>query len=112
MVLAIKIEPPPLKLLADGTIRVGDTRVTLDMVIHAYLSGSTAEEIAEDSDTLDLGDVHTVLGYYLRHKDEVDQYLVERQRYADEVRALIEARQGSQEGLHEKLLARRANKEC
>ncbi len=91
MVLAIISEPMPLRVFDDG---------------------STAEQIADDFDTLDLGNVHTVLGYYLHHKVEVDEYLAERQRYADEVRAKIEARQGSQDGLREKLLARLANNQC
>ncbi len=112
MALAIASEPVPLRVLDDGTIRVGDTRVTLDLVILTYLNGSTAEQIAEDYDTLDLGDIHTVIGYYLHHKAEVHEYLAERRRYADEVRAMIEARQGSQEGLREKLLARLADKQC
>ena len=112
MVLTIATEPPPLRAEANGSIYVGDTRVTLDLIIVAFLDGSTAEEIANDFDTLDVADVYSVLGYYLHHKDEVHLYLEERRRFADEVRAKIEARQGSQDGLYEKLLARLANKEC
>jgi uncharacterized protein (DUF433 family) len=105
MAPVIATDPVPLRVDAKGTIRIGNTRVTLDIVIAAFLDGLTAEEITEEFSTLDLGDVYSVLGYYLHHKDDVDDYLRERQRYADEVRAKIEARH-SQAGLREQLLAR------
>ncbi|HYP41963.1 MAG TPA: DUF433 domain-containing protein [Chloroflexia bacterium] len=112
MVLTIASDPVPLRAEDNGAVYVANTRVTLGLVILAYLNGSSAEEIAGDFDTLDLGDVYAVLGYYLHHKDEVNSYLEERRRYADEVRAKIEARQGSQDGLRERLLARLTDKEC
>ncbi len=99
-----------MRVDSKGTIRVGNTRVTLDLVIAAYLDGESAEGIAEMFDTLDLGDVYSVLGYYLHHRDEVDEYLRKRQQYEEEVWARIEARQGSQAGLRDRLLARLKNK--
>lgn len=45
-----------------------------------------------DFDTLDLADVYAVIAYYLRHGAEVDAYLAEQRRLADEVRREIEAR--------------------
>jgi uncharacterized protein (DUF433 family) len=95
MVLAIASDPVPLRAEATGTVYVGDTRVPLELVILAYLNGSAAEEIAEDYDTLDLGDIHYVLGYYLHHKEEVHEYMQERRRHADEVWTRIEAWQQS-----------------
>jgi len=35
----------PLKMGSDGVIRIAQTRVTLDAVVNAFLSGSTAEEM-------------------------------------------------------------------
>jgi uncharacterized protein (DUF433 family) len=110
MVLAIKSELLPLRIDPSGTIYVGDTRVMLELIILAYLDGSTAEEIADDYDTLDLGDIHTVLGYYLHHKDEVNAYMEERRQHADKVWAKIEAWQESiglsPSEFRERLLAR------
>lgn len=37
----------PLETDADGVVRVGDTRVTLDTIIMAFTDGATAEEIAQ-----------------------------------------------------------------
>lgn len=110
MVLAIKSDPVPLRIDSEGAIRVGSTRITLELVVQSYYEGLTAEEIAARFDTLDVGDVYSVLGYYLHHKDEVHEYLRDREQYTAEVWAKIEARQGSQAGLRENLLARLQNK--
>jgi hypothetical protein len=47
MTLAIAIDPVPLEVGADGVLRVGETRVTLDTVVMAFLEGAKAEEIGE-----------------------------------------------------------------
>ena len=109
MATVIAKDPAPLQVDAQGTIRVRNTRVTLDLVILAFQDGASAEEIAEMFDTLDLADVYSALGYYLHHRDEVHTYLQERQRQADEVRAKIEAGQ-NHNGLRERLLARLPDK--
>lgn len=101
-------DPVPLRLDAKGALRVGNTRVTLELVIAAFLDGASAEDIVSMFDTLDLGDVYSVLGHYLHHKDEIDEYLHERKQYSEEVWARIEARQ-SQTGLRDQLLARLRN---
>src|SRR5947209_19331088 len=91
MSLTVTSEPVPLRTEADGSVRVGNTRVLLDLVVAAFLDGASAEEIVEQFPTLDLADVYSVLGFYLRNRDAVDAYLQERQRYAKDVRAEIEA---------------------
>ena len=102
------IESVPLQVDAKGTVKIGNTRVTLDLVIAAFLDGASAEEIADTFDTLDLGDVYSVLGYYIHHKNDIDSYLQQRQHQADAIRAKIEARQ-NHAGLRDRLLARLAN---
>ena len=79
-------EPPPLQQDQEGTVRVGGTRVTLDTVVGAWDNGATAEEIAQRYDALALADVHAVLSYYLRHREEVQAYLGRRRQEAEEVR--------------------------
>ena len=54
MSLAILSDPPPLLVDADGVVRVGQTRVTLDTVVTAFLEGATAEEIVEQYPSLQL----------------------------------------------------------
>ena len=75
----------------EGVIRVGKTRVTLDAVIADFQRGSSPEEIARHYSALDVSDVYLVIGYYLRHRDEVDAYIVEQERLADEARKAYEA---------------------
>lgn len=56
--------------------------------------------------SLQLADVYSVIGYYLKHKAEVDAYLVERQHRAAEVRQEAE-RRFNPTGIRDRLLARR-----
>ena len=106
MATTIESESIPLRVDPYGAIRVGDSRVTLDLIVSAFYNGESAEGIAEMYDTLDLGDIYLSIGYFLHHKEQVLEYLRERERDAQEIRAKIEARQGSQQGLRERLLAR------
>ena len=106
--LALTIDPPPLYVDADGeTVRVGRSRVTLDVLLEAFALDESPETIASEFDTLDLADVYTVIGYYLRHRAVVDAYLEQRRQKADELRRQMEAK-FPREGLRERLLARRA----
>ena len=101
-------EVVPLAADADGVIHVGKTRVTLDTVIAAFADGATAEEIVQQYPSLHLGDVYSVIGYYLRHPAEVDAYLQQRRVQRDAVRQQNEARFDPR-GVRERLLARRAS---
>jgi len=107
LTLTIVAEPPPLFTDADGVIRVGDTRVTLDTVVSAFEEGATAEEIVYQYPILNLADVYAVLGYYLQRQAEVDTYLQRRRQQAQVVRESNEARYAPQ-GIRERLLARRS----
>lgn len=94
MALPLDPEPVPIRMEADGTARIGKSRVTLDTLMAFYKQGYSAENLVRDFDTLVLSDVYLVLGYVLRHTDEVDAYLEERERKAAALRAMIEAASG------------------
>lgn len=98
-------DPIPLVTNADGAIRISNTRVTLDTVITAFLEGATAEEIREQYPSLQLSDIYSTIGYYLRHQVEVDAYLLERQQIANRVRQEAEKR-FNPVGIRDRLLAR------
>lgn len=89
--LTIEPVPVPLRQDADGTLRVGDSRVLLELIIHAFQDGATPETIVQSYDTLKLPDVYAVLAYYLTHQDEVHAYLARRDAEADALRREIEA---------------------
>lgn len=106
MSLMISTEAPPLATDADGVIRVGGTRVSLDSVIFAFLDGSTPEEIAQQYPTLDLADVYAAVAYYLNHRAEIAAYLRDRQTQRAQIRQEVEARFDPR-GIRDRLLARR-----
>lgn len=110
MSLTVATDPIPLCADSDGVVRVGKTRVTLDTVVAAFLEGATAEEIIEQYPSLQLADVYSVIGYYLRRKGEVDVYLQARQQRAAEVRQENE-RRFNPIGIRDRLMARRTQQE-
>lgn len=94
--MEIVADPVPMMVDEDGMVRIAGTRVTLDTVIACYKQGESAETIVEGFPTLALADVYEVLGYYLRHQEEIEQYLVQNEREADELRREYEAKYGKQ----------------
>jgi uncharacterized protein (DUF433 family) len=108
MTLALQADPVPLREDADGALRVGNTRVLLEMVIGAFERGATPETIVESYSVLQLNDVYAVITYYLNHRDEVQQYLERRRLVADEVRAAIEAGKSDDDALRARIRSRRA----
>ena len=92
-----------LRADAYGTIRVGDTRVTLSAVISCFDRGATPEAIVDSFNTLELADVYCVIGYYLRHQDEVKAYRKKEQQEGEALRKNIES-ELSPSPLRERLL--------
>ena len=91
MLPTLLADPLPMTVDDAGTIRVGSTRVLLDLIIQDYQRGLTAQQIAENYSTIDLADVYAVLAYYLRHRAEIDLYMERRREEADALRQKIEA---------------------
>jgi uncharacterized protein (DUF433 family) len=96
----------PLETDAVGVVRVGGTRVSLDSVIFSFKEGSTPEEIVQQYTTLNLAHVYEIIGYYLQHRAEVEEYLATRRQQRDEIRKEVESRFDPQ-GIRDRLLARR-----
>lgn len=90
----------------NGYIKVRGTRVGLSVVINAFRDGSSAEEIVEQYPSLDQGDVYTILGYYLKNREAVDDYLRSRREFADLRQAEME-KKFPRHGRRQRLLARR-----
>lgn len=107
MEIVLQTEAPPLRRDSSGALRVGSSRVLLELVIRAFEDGATPETIAQQYPTMTLADIYGVIAYYLRHRKEVDAYLAERERQAEEVRRQIERRQGDMTEVSRRLLARK-----
>jgi uncharacterized protein (DUF433 family) len=110
MQLDLGPQPVPLAYDAHGTVRVGGTRVTLDVILARFKQYLSPEEIAYNFPTVGLGNVYAAIAYYLAHQAEVEEYLEERRRKGEEVRQRIEALQGTQ-GWYERLLERESERE-
>ena len=85
-------EVVPLRSDGGSGYYVGRTRIPLDTVIGAHLDGATPEEVARHYSALDLADVHAVVAYYLRHREQVHAYLEARRNEADAIRRENEVR--------------------
>jgi hypothetical protein len=88
-------------------MRVGDSRVLLELVIWAFEDGASPETIVQQYSTLALPDVYAVIAYYLRHRSEVEAYLARREQAAKEVRKRVESQQGDLSEIRARLLAYR-----
>ena len=107
MPFTAQVESPPLREDADGALRVGDSRVLLELVIRAFQDGTTPETIVQRYSTLALRDVYAVIAYYLRHPTEIEEYLARREREGEEVRQRIETQHGDLSEIRDRLLAQR-----
>ncbi|HEV7893716.1 MAG TPA: DUF433 domain-containing protein [Pyrinomonadaceae bacterium] len=106
-----KIQELPLRLTEDGTIRVADSRVSLDSVVHHYKLGASAEQIAQKFPALDLADVYSTIAYYLNHEEAVEEYLRQQETAGEEAQKQIESDpqyQKNSADLRTHLLARRS----
>jgi uncharacterized protein (DUF433 family) len=108
--LLLDAQPMPFVVDDDGVARVGNTRVTLDSIVAAFLEGAMAEEIAMQYPTVALSDVYAVISYYLRYRSEIDAYLEQRQQQAKAIRERNEA-QYDPAGIRQRLLTRKASAE-
>jgi uncharacterized protein (DUF433 family) len=97
----------PIRVDKDGVLRVGQTRVVIDLVVYAHEQGFTPEEIVEQFDVLNLSDIYGVIAYYLGHKEEIQDYIQERKTQAEALRKKI-LHDFPDDGVMERLLLRKA----
>ncbi|NER51013.1 MAG: DUF433 domain-containing protein [Symploca sp. SIO1A3] len=105
MSLVLECEAPPLKEDESGAIRIGNSRVLLELVIRAFQDGASPESIVQRYTTLSLSDVYTTIGYYLRHPQEIDSYLKHREQLAESVRQRLSNVQTDVSLIRSRLLA-------
>ncbi len=99
--------PALLKAWEDGTIRVGSSRVLLDLIVHHFKEGATAEQIQHSFPSLTLREVYGTIYYYLEHTEEVETYLENRERQAEDIERTVRSAQGAA-SLQRRLQDRRA----
>lgn len=107
MGMTLITEAPPLRQDTSGGLRVGSSRVLLEVVIHAFEDGATPEIIVQRYPSMTLADVYGVIAYYLRHPDAVKAYLDERERQADTLQEEVETHQKDLSALRARLQSHR-----
>jgi uncharacterized protein (DUF433 family) len=105
MSLVLEHEIPPLHEDKSGAIRVGNSRVLLEMVIRAFQDGASPESIVHRYSTLSLSDVYSTIGYYLRHQDTVNAYLSQREQLAESVQQRLSSIQPDLSLIRSRLLS-------
>jgi uncharacterized protein (DUF433 family) len=75
----------------NGTYRVAGTRVSLDSIVFAFVSGQSAESIAQSFPVLTLEQVYGAITFYLAHREEIDRYLDAQQKDYEAKRAAARA---------------------
>lgn len=107
MAFPLQADSPPLHEDSSGALRVGQSRVLLELVVRSFQDGATPEVIVQQYSTLKLSDVYAVIAYYLRHRDEIEKYLTRRDDEAEQVRRKIESQQSDLSELRARLAAQR-----
>jgi uncharacterized protein (DUF433 family) len=107
MAFTAQAAAPPLREDVAGALRVGDSRVLLELIIRAFQDGATPETIVQRYSTLALADVYAVIAYYLHHRSDVEEYMIRREQRAEEVRRSLESQQGDLSEIRARLLSKR-----
>lgn len=108
MSIIIHHDPSPLRVDSTGDVRIGNTRVLLDLVVRAFDEGATAEALIERFPSLSLPEVYATFTYCLQHRSEVDAYLRQRDQDASQVQRIVEAAQEDWQAIRGRLMRRRA----
>jgi hypothetical protein len=78
-------EDPP------GVFRVGNSRVLLELVLHAFKAGESPEGIVRSYRSLQLADVYAVVSRYLADPAPFDSYLRQCDEQAEAMRRKLES---------------------
>jgi uncharacterized protein (DUF433 family) len=64
----------------DGGYWIAGSRISLDSVVYAFLSGQSAESIAQSFPVLTLEQVYGAIAFYLCNRLDIDAYLAQGKR--------------------------------
>jgi uncharacterized protein (DUF433 family) len=86
MALPLAAIPVPLRLTDGGIMRIGQTRVMLEVFITALNEGLSTEDLIAEFPEVAAHDVFALLSYYAAHQAAVDAYVEERAAALDSLR--------------------------
>ena len=93
----------PLVQWEDGSIRVRNSRVTLETIVIRMHMGDTVERIHRGFPTVSVSQIKEILAWYFDNKAEADEYLKEIEAESERLRQWVESQPGYKER-REKLL--------
>jgi uncharacterized protein (DUF433 family) len=93
----------PLVQLETGGVRVRNSRVTLEAIVHRMQMGDTAGQINDSFPTVSVTQIKEILAWYFDNKAKADEYLQQVEEEGERLRQWIESQPGYKER-HEKLL--------
>ena len=97
----------PLVQWENGTIRVRDSRVTLDTIVHRMEVGDSVQSIHQGFPTVSVKQIKEILAWYLDNKVEADEYLREQEAIGEKIRRSI-VNTPEYQARHAELLRRKA----
>jgi uncharacterized protein (DUF433 family) len=97
----------PLVQLENGAVRVRNSRVTLETIVHRMQVGDTTEDIHDGFPTVSLKQIEEILTWYFNNQEGADEYLRQVEAQAERLRKWAESQPGYKER-HEKLLRYKA----
>lgn len=68
----------------EGVYRVGNSRISLDSLVYLFREGLSAESMVESYPSLTLEQIHGALAFYLANRTDIDRYLAEGHRIAEQ----------------------------
>ena len=80
----------------------------LDLVVHHFKQGATAEQIQHSFPSVTLRDVYGAIFYYLEHTEEIETYLANQEIQAEEIEQTLRNTQGPS-SVQKRLEERRAH---
>jgi uncharacterized protein (DUF433 family) len=93
----------PLVQLENGAVRVRNSRVTLETIVHRMQVGDAAEDIHDGFPTVSVTQIKEILDWYFDNKADADEYLHQVEEEGERLRQWAESQPGYKES-REKLL--------
>jgi uncharacterized protein (DUF433 family) len=81
----------PLVQLENGAVRVRNSRVTLETIVHRMQMGDTVEGIHDGFPTVSVTQIKEILDWYFDNKTDADEYLQQVEELAKRLRQLAES---------------------
>ena|SRR5215216_2154109 len=84
----------PLVQLETGGVRVRNSRVTLETIVHRMQVGDTVEEIHDGFPTVSITQIKEILDWYFDNKADADEYLHQVEEEGERLLQSIESQPG------------------